>query len=234
MDDMEKMPSTSKEFNLKVMSTDISDVLLKESKELGLIDDFSKQNAENLEFEDKQFDFAFCKESYHHFPRPIIALYEMLRVVKKGVILIEPADNYIFSTFIETFFHSLKKIIKIILSKKIVKYNFEETGNFVYTVSLREIEKVAIGNNYKTIAYKGINDCYVKGVEYEKAVPNNKLFRKIKGKILISNILSALNIVQYNLISIMIFKDILKHETKTMLKNNGFNIINLPENPYLK
>ena len=68
-----------------IAATDIAEVLLKEAKEEGYIKAYSKENAESLSFADNEFDFVFCKESYHHFPRPMIALYEILRVVKRGL-----------------------------------------------------------------------------------------------------------------------------------------------------
>src|SRR6188474_2368964 len=77
---------------LDILPTDISDVLLDHAKQTGLISDYKCENAEKLSFKDQSFDFAVCKESYHHFPRPYLALYEMLRVSKKGVILIEPNE----------------------------------------------------------------------------------------------------------------------------------------------
>lgn len=78
----------------QVLPTDISDTLLKKAYDLGIIKKFQVENAEKLTFENESFDYVFCKESYHHFPRPTIALYEMLRIAKKGVILIEPNDVY--------------------------------------------------------------------------------------------------------------------------------------------
>ena len=79
----------------QVMASDISDTLLIEAKRDGFITDYRTENAEKMTFPDGHFDFVLCKEAYHHFPRPAIALYEMLRVAKKGVILIEPLDKNI-------------------------------------------------------------------------------------------------------------------------------------------
>ena len=76
----------------KVISTDLDTSFLKIAAENKLIQNYQFANAENLPFKDGQFDFTFCKQSYHHFPRPIIAVYEMLRVSKKAVMLVEPAD----------------------------------------------------------------------------------------------------------------------------------------------
>lgn len=77
-----------------VIASDISDFLLQEGKKAGYISNYKQENAEKLSFNDDEFDFIFCKESYHHFPRPMIALYEMIRVARQGVILIEPNDIY--------------------------------------------------------------------------------------------------------------------------------------------
>ncbi|TAG71518.1 MAG: class I SAM-dependent methyltransferase, partial [Runella slithyformis] len=57
-----------------------------------LIDGFSVQNVEQLSYPNNSFDYVCCKEAYHHFPRPAIGFYEMLRVARKGVVIIEPSD----------------------------------------------------------------------------------------------------------------------------------------------
>ena len=79
--------------SIDVLASDISPYLLEKSKEMGHISKFSVENAERLSFEDDVFDYAFCKEAYHHFPRPQIAVHEMLRVSKKGIVFIEPNDH---------------------------------------------------------------------------------------------------------------------------------------------
>lgn len=47
-------------------------------------------NAEHLPFDSASFDLVFCKESLHHLARPVLGLYEMLRVCRRAVVLIEP------------------------------------------------------------------------------------------------------------------------------------------------
>lgn len=66
-----------------VIATDIADTYLKIAKEKGFIQDYQVENAEDLSLEDESDDFVLCKESYHHFPRTMVALYEFLRVAKK-------------------------------------------------------------------------------------------------------------------------------------------------------
>ena len=90
----------------EALATDISDALLQEAKNIGYINEFKKENSESLSFDDSKFDYVFCKESYHHFPRPMLALYEMLRVASKGVILIEPNDRYINNSVSDIFFQN--------------------------------------------------------------------------------------------------------------------------------
>ncbi|MEZ5593447.1 MAG: class I SAM-dependent methyltransferase [Gammaproteobacteria bacterium] len=81
------------------LATDISEYLLMEAKNIGYINKYKLENAELLSFQDSMFDYVLCKESYHHFPRPMVALYEMLRVTKKGVFLIEPNDAYVVNKY---------------------------------------------------------------------------------------------------------------------------------------
>ena len=150
------------------LASDISDYLLKEAKDIGYITEYKKENAESLSFKDGEFDYVLCKESYHHFPRPMLALYEMLRVASKGVVLIEPNDRYIYNKISRMVFRNLRDKIKSLLRGKTNRHAYEESGNYVFTISRREIEKVALGTNYKIVAFKGINDVYFAGVEHEK------------------------------------------------------------------
>ena len=148
------------EESLDIMPTDISTILLDKAKRIGLIEKYSFENAENITSNDNSFDYCFCKESFHHFPRPYIALYEMLRISRKAVILIEPADDYkkpLPFSLIET----IKLVIKKIIGKQIKHpdfFRFEDSGNYVYTLSSRDVEKVAAGMNLPMIGYKYFND----------------------------------------------------------------------------
>jgi ubiquinone/menaquinone biosynthesis C-methylase UbiE len=222
-----------KKNGIKALATDISDVLLKEGKELGFIDDFSKENAEKLSFEDNQFDFVYCKEAYHHFPRPMIALYEMIRVAKKGVILTEPKDATIGGSLIYIFLRNLKDLMSGILGKDISRHSFEESGNYVYSISEREIQKAALGINLGFLAFKVLHDSYQKGVEYEKAVSDNQVFKKVKRKIALSDLRSYLGLSNGGLLTAMIFKTPPSQKLQSNLKTAGFKVVELPKNPYL-
>ncbi len=53
-----------------VLATDLDGRLLKQAHEAKMIEKISIENAEKLSFDSKEFEFSFCKEAFHHFPRP--------------------------------------------------------------------------------------------------------------------------------------------------------------------
>jgi len=120
--------------------------------------EYRSENAEKLSIEDNHFDYIVCKESYHHFPRPYMVLYEMLMVCKKGVVIIEPQDPISQMPLLlglSNFFPTLGLNLIDKISKN--RFSYERVGNFVYKVSQREFEKVAAGLALPMIAVKKIN-----------------------------------------------------------------------------
>lgn len=214
------------------LATDISDILLKEGHQAGYVKAFQKENAENLSFNDQSFDFVLCKESYHHFPRPMIALYEMLRVAKTAVIVIEPQDHYLLHRVGQILFRDAKDFIKNILGKTVNKDNFEEVGNYCYTISRREIEKVALGINLQTVAFHDSHVYYLKGVEQEALNPPGKLFKKVKSRIEFYDFLTQCGVLPGGLLTAVIFKQEPDAALVKSLKMRNFDIIELPKNPY--
>lgn len=220
------------------LATDISDALLKEGAEIGYIQAFKKENAENLSFEDGSFDFVLCKESYHHFPRPMKALYEMLRVAKKGIILLEPVDPYVYQNVVQAMFRGLIAglnrlgIFKLLLGRDIKRATYEEVGNYVYKVSKREMEKIALGLNYPVVAFRGINIYHLQGSEKVDAA------RFSKGTLIVSlmtgilNLLSWLRIAEPQLLAVVLFKEMPNATCLEQLKKDGYQVVVLPRNPY--
>lgn len=215
-----------------VTASDIDDSLLNEAHKIGFISKFCKENAESLSFEDSTFDYVFCKESLHHFPRPMLALYEMLRVASRGVVLIEPNDRFISYSLLRNIFTPVFNRLLSFVGKSIDKFNFEEFGNYVYPVSQRELEKVALGMNYRYLAFKGINDSYLYGVEFEKVSENGSLLRKLKFRILVQDLLAKLRIKDPDMLVAIIFKQPPSAALSRRLNNDGFKMVELPVNPY--
>jgi len=56
---------------------------------------YERQTAEHLSFDSRSFDIVFCKEGLHHLARPVLGLYEMLRVCREGAIFIEGHDGWL-------------------------------------------------------------------------------------------------------------------------------------------
>lgn len=215
------------------VASDISDVLLKEAQSVGFISKFSKQNAESLSFEKSEFDYVLCKESFHHFPRPFIALYEMLRVAAKGVVLIEPNDHFYSDSVTRHVFTSVVRLIISSLSNGGNRHKFEESGNYVYSISKREIEKAALGMNYGTIAFKGLNDYYQYGAEFEKLSSKGKIYKKIRSRIKLLDMLTKLKLLDYGMLVVVILKQMPSERLRNNLRQDGFEVFDLPKNPYI-
>ena len=228
-----------------VLATSIADTLLKKSKVDGFIVEYKVENAEKLSFEDNSFDFVFCKESYHHFPRPMIAFYEMLRVAATAVIIIEPNDVNLklikeSKSVVKpkNKIQLIKDFIKDFLGLKRYEYNaynpngFETVGNYIYSTSEREFEKAALGINLPALAFKGINDYYDEGVEYQKAMDESPLFTKIKNTIAAMDDECEKNKRPYNILVSVIFKIMPSENIIYELSKAGFRVDRLPRNPY--
>jgi SAM-dependent methyltransferase len=54
---------------------------------------WSRQDAEQLDFADESFDFCIAHNGLHHCRLPHRALLDMYRVARKGVLVFEPLDN---------------------------------------------------------------------------------------------------------------------------------------------
>ena len=222
------------------LATDYSDKLLKIGKEIGFINEYKKENAEALSFQDNEFDYVLIKEALHHFPRPWIALYEAFRVCKKGVILIEPNDQITHKlNFFSKFLKKIFNIYKNYKGKNINRdcYAFEEVGNFIYTTNLRELEKFLLGMHYRDIGFIELNDHYIKGVEYieltEKKISSKIKILIFKMIIFIKEILSKLKLLNNSLNIIILFKQEPDNKLLKEMRMHKWNYKKLPLNPYL-
>lgn len=223
-----------KDLGADALATDLSDDLLKIGKKIGLIDHYSIENTEFLTFADNSFDYTLCKESYHHFPRPFLALSEMLRVTRRAVLMVEPQDPAVGLTILQQAFLSFESLVKRTLGKTVEKHQFEDSGNYVYTISKREIEKAALGVGLRHVAFRDRNDFYCVGVEHAQAVPANRLYKKVKRRIFLADMLTKLGLKPGFLLEAIVFKEAPSAQLRGQLALEGFDVRELPENPYLK
>ncbi len=221
-------------------ATDIAGTFLPIVKEKNLISDYSVQNTEQMTFEDNSFDYVFCKEAYHHFPRPYMAVYEMIRVAKKGVVLIEPHDPLSRMPLMLGLRNILDRINPTILQKYWKnRYSFEEVGNYVFKLSEREIEKLAMGINLPAVAFKGINNNYYSlkihnELNEQTTGSSSPIYRKIRRKMFFHNILTSLSLMPSQVLCAIIFKVKPNNNVIEDLKKDGFIYYDFPKNPYLK
>jgi ubiquinone/menaquinone biosynthesis C-methylase UbiE len=217
-----------------VVASDLSSDFLKISYEEGIINRYSSQNAEKLSYNDSEFDYILCKESYHHFPRPYAALYEMIRVAKNAIVIIEPQDPISKMPALLGMVNILSAINPKFI-EKIWKnrFSYEKVGNYVYKVSEREFEKFAAGLGLPLVAFKKINpNFWYSGIEQYEAVPQEKRFRKIQLKKNILDFLVELGVISSQVLSTVIFKEVPDCEIIDLMKRSGYKFVNIPENPY--
>ena len=209
----------------KAVATDIDDNFLKKGKEIGYIENYSRENVESLSFDDESFDFVLCKETFHHLPRPYIGLYEMLRVSRVGIILIEPYDRFINTSLVEKIGNWMLKKIKGVMHDL-----YEPSGNYKYSISKREIGKIALGLNLPHIAFKYLNDYYRDGLGIEFKEKDDRVLNKIKSQILLRDFLWKFRLFPPTFLVSIIFKiDI----NPKFLIDEGYETIRLTTNPYL-
>ena len=235
----------------EVLATDISPHLLEIAKSKGLIKGFKIENAEKLTFEDESFDYVFCKESLHHFPQPYKALYESLRCARKGLILIEPNDvqqteNTHFNrrdvnfrgkvlwfagVVFRKFGYSLSKTGRNVGQN--LKPTWEASGNFCYPFSMRELLKVAYGLNLQNIYFKGLNDHYIEGCEFEPAnILESSVFAEIVSVVQEKDFKVQEGKAEPDLLMTIILKVAPDELLARKLKENGWQRIEIERNPY--
>lgn len=211
-----------------VLPTDIGEATLRDAKGRGIIEDYRIQNAERLSFPDRAFDYAFCKEAFHHFPRPFLALYEMLRVAKKGVILVEPQDQL--GALLRQTLYAVNKFRG--KARHFDQHRYEDSGNYIYSISEREMEKVCLGINLPCVAFKGLTDLYVKGGEFEPASFSSPKFLRMRAVIFVHSLMVRFGLSRHNVLMCCIFKEPPTAKERQALIDNGWRLVDLPRNPY--
>ncbi len=214
----------------KVISSCISIKRLLSLKEKEFLKgvDIREINAEEIDFKDDSVDVVFCKEAYHHLPRPPIGFYEFLRVAKKAVVLIEPAEKIRWGIL-----DILKDMIKSKIRSRPKSFHlFEPSGNFLFRASESEFVKMATSLQLDTVAVKYSNDFYLKSIA-KKDASDSVAMSIEKFGLMVQNFLCHLGLMNFGLITFAIFKAPLEEKDITVLESSGFKIIDIPKNPYL-
>jgi SAM-dependent methyltransferase len=210
---------------VEVIATSLTDERLRYAQQKGLVPQYRAENAERISMPDNACDFILCKEAYHHFPRPPIALYEMLRVSRVAVVLIEPLDN-------PRLLDGVKRLFKMTVRGEREQL-FESDGNYLYRLNLRELQKLLTAAGGEVLAFKGINDFFHTGLANYPANELNLGAVATRVGICIQNIFSKARLLGIGLGCVVVFKGNIRPEVRRAFKTDGFKIIDLPRNPYL-
>ncbi|RYE55706.1 MAG: class I SAM-dependent methyltransferase, partial [Sphingobacteriales bacterium] len=219
----------------RAVATDLNSDFLAVAKQQGIIRDYAAENAERLSFAGGQFDYVLCKESYHHFPRPYAAMYEMIRVARKGVVIIEPQDPVSKMPALLFITNMLASRASLLNKAWKNRFSYEPVGNFVYKVSEREFEKFAAGLNLPMVAFKRINpNFYSAKTEAMLASARDTRFLWIKIKKEIMDLLVKLKVLPGQVLATIVFKEAPDTATLKKLMIDGYKVVQIPRNPYLK
>lgn len=221
--------------NQDATATDIAGTFFPIVKEQGIIEKYAIENAEHLSFDDNSFDYVLCKEAYHHFPRPYLAVYEMLRVAKEALVLIEPQDPIAKMPLLLAICNLVDRVNPMFMRKLWKnRYSFEEVGNYVFKLSMREMDKLANGIGLPAVAFKEINNnFYTSAIIGEKADSSSRVFAKIKRKLAFHNLLTKSTLLPSDTLCAIIFKKPPSESCISALKEEGFIVHSFPVNPYL-
>lgn len=224
--------------NQNAVASDIADIFLQEAEKEGLIKNFKIINVEKIDYPDEAFDYVLCKEAFHHFPKAYLGLYEMIRCSKKASIIIEPID-IITKMPLLLFIKNVLDRINPMWINKIWRnrFSFETVGNYVFKISEREIEKIAMGMGFPCIAFKRIN--LKLDLKLDKSVllqtpMDERAWKKVQRSIRLINIISYLKIIPFNHLCCVVFKTRPSDDIRKSMSKLGYVIIDLPANPYLK
>lgn len=210
---------------IDVIATSISSRTLEIAHSRGLIRKYAAENAEALHLPDESVDFVLCKESLHHFPRPAVGFYEMLRIVRKGIVLIEPIEGS------PKPLAAIKSVAKRLLRDD-VSDQFEDSGNFLYRISIREISKMLTALSYPCLAWKGINDFWYPPFEAMDFGRSSFGTLGTRLGIGVQDLLARLKLLNYGLAAVICLKERPSMSLTSRLKQYRFSVEALPENPY--
>ncbi|MGH2820956.1 MAG: class I SAM-dependent methyltransferase [Actinomycetota bacterium] len=99
---------------------------------------YRRENCESLSFPTASHDLVFCKEGLHHLARPVLGLYEMLRVCRKAAIFIEPYESPLERLFekvgVATKFERKQSSFQVLPTGSVVTRD-----NYVYHWTVRQL-----------------------------------------------------------------------------------------------
>lgn len=190
--------------------------------------EIAEVNAEETKLPDRSFDYVYCKEAYHHFARPAMGFYEMIRISRKAIILCEPLDP-----FPSRILDELRLAAKYLLrGQGRREAEFEEAGNFVFRLSVQEIRKMATAYGCRRVYWRYFNDFFI------RKFANQPRSDRIAGLVLktgiaVQDIACRLKLMNWGLCTVVIWTCEPEDEIDRALCQRGFTRFDVPANPYV-
>lgn len=223
-----------KDLGHEVTATDLIMPLLAEAQKRGYVDHVSKENAEALSFGDGAFDWAVAKEALHHMQRPYLALYEMLRVSKKGILLIEPHNQQNYLRIKGVLSYLWKRLTGKQTERELGQtplVSYEESGNYAYKFHPYELSQCALAQGFLHVAYTYAYYFYEKNYPQIRGEELQKLQTELRRKMAERDQQGGLE--ARPLLVFFIFKEPPTTEATDVLRRSGFRIPVFPRNPYV-
>jgi hypothetical protein len=111
--------------------------------------------------------------------------------------------------------------------------DYEEAGNYVYQLSLREMCKVGLGLNLPMLAFKGTVSGYVNGIEFEPADSRSLRALRYWLKYWLRTLAWKLGVIRSPVLMAMLLKETLTEDERRHLGALGWRFISFSRNPYL-
>jgi hypothetical protein len=184
------------------------------------------ENAEALGLPAESVDFVLCKEAYHHFPRPPIAFYEMLRVCRKAVVLIEPVEGN-GARPLDVTKRAIKRLLR---GETAAEQLFEDTGNYIFRLSHVEVAKMSAALQLPMVAYRHFNDFFALAIAARDRRERWPMLFQSLG-IAIQDTLCRLGLTNWGLIAMIVFKTPPAEAVLSALRRCRFSVQPVPRNP---
>jgi hypothetical protein len=154
-----------------------------------------------------------------------MAFYEMLRIARSGIVLIEPIEGT--PRPLDVLKVSIKRLLRNGASDQ-----FESSGNFIYRVSIREASKMLTALGHRCLAWKGINDFW--HVPFSNAGYDGLSLGAVgtRAGIAAQNLLARTGLLHYGLAAVICLIESPTSSLRSRLRQGGFTILDMPENPY--
>lgn len=216
----------------QILASSIADRQLRRLQDLGHLRNVSitALNAESIALDDEAYDFVLCKEAFHHFARPMVGLYEMLRVARQGVILLAEPNGNDRKRPLDIVKSWIKRFLR--RGTELANDRFESSGNFIYGPALHEVWKAAAALQYRHLYFLYLND-FFHAETAARPMSDGRARRITRFAIGVQDLAAQLRLMSWGSVTILLLKQEPTTEQAERLAKAGFRPCDVPRNPYI-